>query len=72
MCAVVPMTAFQQGDVYIDYPFEDAKFRYDHATSDVFGRFNNGDEVAVGYPNDLFRDAMRSGIQIDREQYFGS
>jgi hypothetical protein len=65
------MTAFQQGDVYIDYPFEDAKFRYEHATSRVYGRFNNREEIAVGYTNDLFRDAMRSGAQIDREQYFG-
>jgi hypothetical protein len=67
---VVPMTAFQQGDVYIDYPFEDAKFRYEHATSRVFLRFNNREEVEVGYTNDLFRDGMRSGTQIDREQYF--
>jgi hypothetical protein len=68
---VVPMTAFQHGDVYIDYPFEDAKFRYEHATSRVFGRFNNGEELEVGYTDDLFRDAMRSGVQIDRELYFG-
>ena len=65
------MTAFQQGDVYIDYPFEDVKFRYEHATSRVFRRFNNRDEVEVGYTSDLFRDAMRSGRQIDRAQYFG-
>jgi hypothetical protein len=68
---VVPMKAFQHGDVYIDYPFEDAKFRYEHATSRVFGRFNNGEELEVGYTDDLFRDAMRSGVQIDRELYFG-
>lgn len=67
---MVPMTAFQQGDVYIDYPFEDARFRYEHATSRVFRRFKNHEEVEVGYANDLFRDAMRSGTQIDREQYF--
>ncbi len=71
MTCVVPAKAFQDGDVYIDYPFDDAKFRYEHATSRVFGRFNDGDEVELGYTNDLFRDAMRSGSQIDREQYFG-
>jgi hypothetical protein len=68
---VVPMEAFQQGDVYIDYPFQDAKFRYEHATSRVFGRFNNTEEVELGYTNELFRDAMRSGAQIDCGQYFG-
>jgi hypothetical protein len=68
---VVPMESFQQGDVYIDYSFEDAKFRYEHATSRVFCRFNSREEVAVGYTDGLFRDAMRSGTQIDREQYFG-
>jgi hypothetical protein len=68
---VVPMKAFQQGDVYIDYPFEDTKFRYAQATSRVYGRFNNREEVEVGYTNDLFCDAMRSGAQFDREQYFG-
>lgn len=68
---MVPMKLFEQGDVYIDYPFEDAKFRYEHATSRVFCRFSNREEVAVGYTDDLFRDAMRSGTQIDREQYFG-
>jgi hypothetical protein len=67
---VVPMSAFQQGDVYIDYPFDDAKFRYEHATSRVFRRFKNREEVEVGYTNDLFRDAMRSGAKIEREQYF--
>lgn len=67
---MVPMNAFQQGDVYIDYPYGDAKFRYEHATSRVFRRFNNREEVEVGYTNDLFRDAMRSGAQIDREHYF--
>lgn len=70
-CPVVPMEAFQRSDVYIDYPFEGAKFRYEHATSRVFGRFGQLEEVEVGYTNEVFRDAMRSGTQIDREQYFG-
>lgn len=65
------MSAFEQGDVYIDYPFEDAKFRYEHDTSKVFARFPAREEVEVGFTNDLFRDAMRSGMQITREQYFG-
>ena len=67
---MVPMKAFQRGDVYIDYPFEDAKFRYEHATSSAFFRFCGREEVEVGYSNDLFRDAMRSGTQIDRQHYF--
>lgn len=67
---MVPMKVFQQGDVYIDYPFEEAKFRYEQDTGKVFGRFSGRAEVEVGYTNDLFRDAMRSGTQINREQYF--
>ena len=64
------MKAFREGDVYIDYPFDDAKFRYEHATSKVFCRFTGRDEVVVGFENDLFRDAMRSGTQVGREDYF--
>jgi hypothetical protein len=33
--------------------------------------FRRGDEVEVGYTDDLFRDAMRSGAQISHQDYFG-
>ena len=32
----VPSEAFRRGDVYIDYAFEDAKFRFEKATGKVY------------------------------------
>jgi len=33
------MDAFIKGDVYIDYPFEQAKFRYEKESGKVYRRF---------------------------------
>ena len=35
----VTLQAFVAGDVYIDYPYEDAKFRYEKATGKVYRWF---------------------------------
>ncbi len=61
---------YRQGDVYLDYPFEDIKFRWEHRTGKVFRRFYGQAEEEVSYSSNLFRDAMSSGKQITREEYF--
>ncbi len=61
---------FREGhDAYIDYPFEDAMFRYEYQTGKVFRKFYGEAEVEVGYTSNLFREAISAGQQITPEQY---
>ena len=64
------LDAFREGDVYLDYPSEDVKFRYENKTGKVFRRFYGQAEEEVSYSSNLFRDAMSSGKQITREEYY--
>jgi hypothetical protein len=36
---MVDLAVFRAGDVYIDFPYEDAKFRYEKASGKAFRRF---------------------------------
>ena len=65
----VPLQAFQQGDVYIDYPFEDVMFRYEHQTHKVFRKFYGEAEVEVPHSSRLFGDATSGGRQVSEEEY---
>ncbi len=66
----VPLEVFREGhDVYIDYPFEDAMFRYEYQTGKVFRKFYGEAEVEVGYTSNLFREAISAGQQITAGQY---
>jgi hypothetical protein len=67
---VVRLEAFQDGDVYIDYPFEDAKFRYEKQSGKVFRRFYGAPEVEIRSDADLYNQAILSGRQITRDEYF--
>ena len=60
---------FKTGDpVYIDYPFEGVKFRYDDGK--VYRKFNGKTaETEVPESNDLFRQAVLSGTQISQKDY---
>jgi len=62
--------AFAKGDVYLNYSFEDVKFRYENKTGRVFRRFHGQPEVEASYTSNLFRDAMSSGTLITREEYY--
>ncbi len=67
---MVELEAFRQGDVYLDYPFEDVKFRYENQTGKVFRRFYGQAEEDVSHSSNLFHEAMSGGKQITREEYF--
>jgi len=67
---MVLMDAFIAGDVYIDYRFEDAKFRYEKATGKVFCRLSRKAEEEIPPDDDLYHHAISSGKQITREEYF--
>lgn len=62
---------FALRDVYIDYPFEEVMYRWDHVARKVFVRFYGETEVAraLPYDNRLFNDALLYGSEITAEQY---
>jgi hypothetical protein len=63
------LDAMQVGDVYIDFPYEDAKLRWERATGDVYRRFYGHPEDKVERSSDLFHQAISAGRQITREEY---
>ncbi len=66
----IPLEAFREGrDVYIDYPFEDAMFRYEYQTHRVFRKFYGEPEVEIDRTSNLFHEAISAGQQITTEQY---
>jgi hypothetical protein len=67
---VVPLETFKKGDVYIDYAFEDAKFRYDKRTGQVFRRFYGQREVEIRPNSDIYNQAILSGREITRDEYY--
>ena len=63
------MDAFIAGDVYIDYPFEEAKFRYHKQSGKVYRRFYWQAEVEIDSSSPLYNDAISTGRQITPEEY---
>ena len=66
----VPLGKLQQGDVYIDYMFEDAKFRYEKQTEKVYRRFYGETEVEIRPDSDIYNQAILSGREITRDEYY--
>ncbi len=66
----VTTKAFLKGDVYIDYPYEDVKFRYENATNKVYRRWYGEPEMEIPMSSDLYNEAHSGGWQISREEYF--
>ncbi len=66
----VPFDAFKIGDVYIDYPFENAKFRYEKQTNRVYRRFYGEAEDEIRWDSDLYKQAILSGREITRDEYY--
>lgn len=66
---MVKLELFQKGDVYIDYPFEDRKFRFEKATKKVFVRCYGKKEVEIDQSNEHFNEAIQSGEVITPDQY---
>jgi hypothetical protein len=57
---------FQQGDVFIDYDFEEVMFRYDFVSARIFRKFyGKSHETEVQHDNRLFNDPIMSGDEID-------
>ncbi len=64
------MDAFIEGDVYIDFPYERAKFRYEKATKKVYRRFYGESEDEIPPSSNLYNQAICEGKQITRDDYF--
>lgn len=62
---------FAERDIYINYPFEEVMFRWDHIEQKVYVRFYGEAENRNPIPHDnrLFNDALLSGSEISREEY---
>lgn len=65
---------FAKGDVYIGYPFEEVKFRWDFKQEKTYLKFygEQEDPVPVPHDNRLCNDALMWGDEIDRAEYDGS
>ena len=61
---------FQKGDVFIDYPFEEMKFRFDKAANKVYARYYFKGEVEIPQSDSHFNEAIGAGKLITEEQYF--
>jgi hypothetical protein len=64
---------FADRDVYINYPFEEVMFRWNHVEQKVYVRFYGNAEYRNPIPQDnrLYNDALLYGSEISREQYEG-
>lgn len=62
---------FQDRDVFVDYPFEEVMFRWDHQAELIYRCFYGEGEWPEPLPHDnrLFNDALLYGDEIDRQQY---
>jgi len=62
---------FADRDVYINYPFEEVMFRWDHIEQKVYIRFYGKAERRdpILHDSRLFNEALLSGNEISREEY---
>lgn len=62
---------FQTRAVYVDYPFENVMFRWDHEARQVFRKFYGQSEEPkpIADSNRLYNDALTYGDEITAMQY---
>jgi hypothetical protein len=60
---------FLTGDVYIDYPYEKAKFRFEKATLKVYRRWYGEDEMEIPHDSHLYMEAINGGWRITKDEY---
>ncbi len=59
--------AFRERDIYIDYDFEDVKFRWDHQKEKFYRKFYDElEEEIVSHDNKLLNDAILSGRKLPK------
>jgi hypothetical protein len=66
----IPTSAFQAGDLYIEYGFEEVLFRYEKKTARFFCKFYDKTlEYEVPHDSKLLCDAQCSGVLTTAERY---
>jgi hypothetical protein len=62
---------FADKDVYVDYPFEEVMYRWDHLAENIYVKFYGESEKSEPIPHDnnLFNEALLSGHEISKEEY---
>lgn len=62
---------FNTRDIFVDYPFEEVMYRWDHKRKEIFVKFYGASESEkpVERSNRLFNDALLSGEEITEQQY---
>ena len=61
---------FRKRDIYIDYPFEHAMFRWEKETKSVYTRFYGKREHEIDQTSEFFYEALVGGREITRDAYF--
>jgi hypothetical protein len=68
---MVATKPFASGDEhYLDWPTEEAKFRYEKETGKVYRRFYGEKEEVIKPNSDLYNHAISVAKIITREEYF--
>jgi hypothetical protein len=66
----IPGSAFQAGDVYIDFPYEEVMFRYEKDTGKVFRKFyGRTAEDEISRELKLYAEARIAGTQTTPDEY---
>jgi hypothetical protein len=65
----VPLDLFKRGDVYIDFPYEDALFHYESVSGRIFRRFYGEPESEIARDSKLFHEAISAGEVTTAEHY---
>jgi len=62
---------FSKRDVFIDYPYEEVMFRWDHLNEKCYKKFYGKVEsnILVESSNHLFNEALRFGDEITKIKY---
>ena len=66
----VPMSAFRDGDVYIDFPYEEVMFHFEKTTGKIRRKFyGTANEDEVPRNSKLFAEACSAGEQTTDQVY---
>lgn len=61
---------FSREDIFVDYPFEEVMFRWDHVERKTYRKFYGEREFGpIPHDNGLYNEALRSGEEVTRETY---
>jgi hypothetical protein len=62
---------FANEDIFVDYPYEEVTYRWDHHSKQVYVCFYGDEESIQPVPHDnrLFNEALRFGEEITRLDY---